>query len=254
MRKKLLTAAWLLIPVVLLAVHYGPGQSGLSRDKAALDVHRAVLAEQAESWAEAVQHYANALANLPAADVQQRFQLRSAQAQARLMSGELPEAKADLDGLLADALKNNVDAALVNEIRARLASAEYYAGWLMRLEGATTEEWMAETESARQHYRLLAEQSSKSQVAAQVATSTDYQKNLEAVIRLQRMDLSELKGLPLPKQCKSCSNCSSKCRQQRASACKNPGEGKGKSEDAREKIAKEKQQGAGKSSRSGTGS
>ena len=66
------------------------------------------------------------------------------------------------------------------------------------------------------------------------------------------MDLSELKALPLPKQCKNCSNCSSKCRKQRESACKNPGTNK--SEDAREKIAKEKQQGAGKSSREGTGS
>ena len=251
MRKKLLTAAWLLLPVVLLAYHYGPGQRGLSRDMAARELAAARQAEAKEEWADAVLHYADALAALPEGDSASRVRLRLAQENARMMSGELPEAKAGFEGLLADAQREKLGPALEAEVRAGLASAQYYAGWLMRVEGATTEEWMAETESARQHFRLLAEQSAGGELAA-TCQGADYQKNLEAVVRLQRMDLSELKGLPLPKQCKKCSNCSSKCRQQRASACKNPGENK--SEDAREKIAKEKKSGAGKSSRSGTGS
>jgi len=249
MRKRLLIGVWLLVPIVLLAVHYGPGQRGIARDRAAEKLAQAQAAENTEAWSDAMQHYADALAALPSTDAKQRNQIRLAAAKARLYSGELPEAKADMEALLADAQKSGADASLVREIRANLASAEYYAGWLMRLEGAVTEEWMAETESSRQHFRLLAEQT-QSQPAAGLAT--DYQKNLEAVIRLELMDLSELKGLPLPKQCKNCSNCSSKCRKQRESACKNPGNSK--SEDAREKIAKEKQQGAGKSSREGTGS
>ena len=249
MRKRLLIGVWLLIPIVLLAVHYGPGQRGIARDRAAEKLALARAAENTEAWTDAMQHYADALAALPSTDAKQRHQIRLAAAKARMYSGELPEAKADIEGLLADAQKSGADASLVREIRSNLASAEYYAGWLMRLEGAATEEWMAETESSRQHFRLLAEQT-QSQPATGLAT--DYQKNLEAVIRLELMDLSELKGLPLPKQCKNCSNCSSKCRKQRESACKNPGNSK--SEDAREKIAKEKQQGAGKSSREGTGS
>lgn len=249
MRKKLLLAVWLLVPVVLLAVHYGPGQRGLSRDQAAEAIAKAKAAEQAENWSVAVQLYSDALADLPSTDTARRYQLRLAQAKARMFSGELPEAKADMEGLLADAQKIGADAALTGEIRANLATAEYYAGWLMRLEGATTEEWMAETESSRQHFRLLAEQSKQS---GHAALATDYQKNLESVIRLELMDLSELKGLPLPKQCKNCSNCSSKCRAQRASACKNPGSKPG--EDAREKISEQKKSGAGKSSRGGTGS
>ena len=249
MRKRLLIGVWLLIPIVLLAVHYGPGQRGIARDRTAEKLALAQAAEKTEAWTDAMQHYADALAALPSTDAKQRYQIRLAAAKARMFSGELPEAKADLEGLLADAQKSGADASLVREIRANLASAEYYAGWLMRLEGATTEEWMAETESSRQHFRLLAEQT-QSQPAASL--TTDYQKNLEAVIRLELMDLSELKALPLPKQCKNCSNCSSKCRKQRESACKNPGNAK--SEDAREKITKEKQQGAGKSSREGTGS
>ncbi len=249
MRKKLLTAVWLLIPVVLLAVHYGPGQRGLSRDKAAENIAKAQAAEQAENWSDAVRLYSDALADLPPTDSNRRYQLRLAQAKARLQSGELPEAKADMEGLLADAQKSGVDAALTGEIRSNLATAEYYAAWLMRLEGAAAEEWMIETESSRQHFRLLAEQSKHSGLAS---LATDHQKNLEAVIRLELMDLSELKGLALPKQCKNCSNCSGKCRAQRASACKNPGNKP--SQDAREKISEEKKAGAGKSSRQGTGS
>jgi len=249
MRKRLLIGVWLLVPVVLLAVHYGPGQRGIAWDRAAEKLALAQAAEKTEAWSDAVQLYSEALAALPSTDIKQRYQIRLAAAKARMYSGELPEAKADLEGLLADAQKSSADASLVREIRANLASAEYYAGWLMRLEGAATEEWIAETESSRQHFRLLAEQT-QPQPAANSAN--DYQKNLEAVIRLELLDLSELKGLPLPKQCKNCSNCSSKCRKQRESACKNPGNSK--SEDAREKIAKEKQQGAGKSSREGTGS
>ena len=66
MRRKLLIAVWLLVPVVLLAVHYGPGQSGLSRDRAADRIARAQAAESAESWSDAVQLYSEALADLPA--------------------------------------------------------------------------------------------------------------------------------------------------------------------------------------------
>jgi hypothetical protein len=248
MRKKLLIAIWLLVPVVLLAVHYGPGQKSLARDRAAEKIAAAQKAVQAENWTDAMELYAEAIALLPAEDQKTCYQLRLSKANARICTGELPEAKADLEVLLDDVQKNSAPAALVNEIRANLASAEYYAGWLMRLEGAATEEWMAETESARQHFRLLAEQT---QAHGTRTLATDFQKNLEAVIRLELMDLSELQGLPLPKQCKNCSNCSGKCRKQRESNCKNPGN---KATDVREKISEQKQQGAGRSGREGSGS
>lgn len=247
MRKKLFVALWLLVPVVLLAIHYGPGQDGLARDQASTKLALARSAEAKGAWSQAVELYSEALAALPTSNLLPRYQIRLAQAKARLMSGELPEAKADLDGLLTDMLKNNASVALTREVRSELAAAEYYAGWLMRLEGAATEEWMAETESARQHFRLLSE-TAKTQ--NQIALATDSQKNLEAVIRLELMDLSELKALPLPKQCQNCSNCSSKCRKQRESNCKKPGESK----DVREKISEQKSKNAGRSGREGTGS
>src|SRR5262249_53789395 len=145
--------------------------------------------------------------------------LQLAHANARMYAGELPEAILELEGLLADMLKGGSAASSVREVRGLLASAQYYAGWLMRLEGSTALQWTAETEQARQNFRLLAEETQK-----QPDLRLDYQKNLEATIRLERMDLSELQGLPLPKQCQGCKNCSQKCRSQRESKCQNPSE------------------------------
>ncbi len=247
MRKRIFVAVWLLIPIVLLAVHYGPGQKGVARDKAAAKIAAAQKAERAEAWTEAMELYGEALAALPVGNLKERFKLRLAQTKVRAFSGELPEAMADMETLLGDALKSNADAALAREVRGALAGAQYYAGWLMRLEGAATEDWMAETESSRQHFRLLAEQARQQ---GEQTLAVGFQKNLEAVIRLELMDLSELQGLPLPKQCKNCSNCSSKCRKQRESNCKAPG----KSQDVREQISDQKQKNAGSSGRSGTGS
>ena len=69
-----------------------------------------------------------------------------------------------------------------------------------------------------------------------------------STIRLARMDLSELKGLPLPKECNGNCNCSGKCRKQKESrtkVAKKPG-------DARQEIQKDK--GAGKNDRPEGGS
>src|SRR6266850_7604017 len=118
MRKRLLIGVWLLVPVVLLAVHYGPGQRGIARDRAAEKLALAQAAEKTEAWTDAMQHYADALAALPSTDAKQRYKIRLAAARARMYSGELPEAKADLEGLLADAQKSGADASLVREIRA----------------------------------------------------------------------------------------------------------------------------------------
>jgi hypothetical protein len=138
--------------------------------------------------------------------------------------GELPEAIQDLDTLLADARRDGAQTKLEREIRGTLASAQYYVGWLMRLEGAEPDEWLLPVESARQHFRLLAEQAPDPDALA------DCEKNLEATIRLARMDLSELEGLPLPKFCSGCKNVCQKCRGQRQSRVEKPPEQK---QDAR---------------------
>jgi hypothetical protein len=226
MRKKMLLAFWLLIPVLLLAFHYGPGQSRLALDRAAQKIAAARAFEAQEQWAAAIQAWGEALAATPQEKTSERLQLRLSQARARMYVGELPEAIEDMDNLLTEAQRVRAEASLQSEIRASLASAQYYAGWLMRLEGAPTEEWLQQVDSARQHFRLLSENTKSLQLAK------DYQKNLEATIRLARMDLSELQGLPLPKQCSGCKNCSQKCRSQCQSKCEKKGENEEK-KDAR---------------------
>jgi hypothetical protein len=238
MRKKLLFTAWLLIPIAVLAFHYGPGQKGSARDQAAEKVKAAQMAESKEDWKAAVAAYAEALTLVPAEQKAERARLQLAHANARMYAGELPEAIQEMEGLVTDLLKNNADPQQIREVRGTLGSAEYYAGWLMRLEGATPQEWMMETELARQNFRLLAEETQE-----QSAITQGYEKNLEATIRLERMDLSELQGLPLPKQCQGCKNCSQKCRSQRSSQCKEPKEQEKK--DARKAGVGKRPEGSG---------
>jgi tetratricopeptide (TPR) repeat protein len=226
MKRKLFLYAWLLAPVALLAYHYGPGQAGLARDAAADKIALAQQLEQKEDWREAVTAYDEALARLPAADSKTRWQLRLARSKARMYAGELPEAIADMEGQLAEMEKSQAPARSAQEVRAALGMAEYYAGWLMRLEGASTAEWNVQVESARQHFRLLAEEN----LATDPAAAKVHQENLESAIRLARMDLSELQGMPLPKFCKGCKNVSQKCRCQSESKGKKPAE---KPKDAR---------------------
>jgi hypothetical protein len=141
-----------------------------------------------------------------------------------MFTGDLPEAMKDMADLLAEAQHDKADANLQREIRGSLGTAQYYVAWLMRLEGATTEEWILPVESARQNFRLLAENTKDTKLVK------DYAQNLEATIRLERMSLEELQVQPLPKCCSGCKNVSQKCRSQ----CQSKSESKPeKKEDAR---------------------
>ena len=85
------------------------------------------------------------------------------------------------------------------------------------------------TEAARQTWRLLAEQAEE---RGDDAARDRHARDLEAVVRLARMDPEELQGLPIPSQCNGCR--SGTCR-----SCggkkpgKNPNRSAGKKEDAR---------------------
>jgi hypothetical protein len=113
------------------------------------------------------------------------------------------------------------DPALLADARQALANAQYYLTWLMRLEGDPRSEWEPEIEGARQSYRLLAEQA---QSRGDEAAAKQHQEDLEATIRLARMDLSELQALPLPSQCKGC--CSGQCQCKGKNKAKSKGAGK----------------------------
>ncbi len=242
MKRKLFWTAWCLLPVALLAFHFGPGQEWLKRDDARRAIHTALAAERDLDWTTAADAYADARESLPADARAQRTRLALEEAKARIQAGEIIEGQTQLEELLADELaQSSPDEAMVRELRDELGTTAYWAAWLMRLDGALPDEWLLEAETARQHFRLLAED------AEDPAAAETHKKNVEAVIRLEQMDLSELQALPLPKNCPNCSNglCQKK-REQRLSKCKKPG-----NKDAREEI---KTDSAGEAMKRGSGS
>ena len=193
-----LVVAWLMIPVLVGAYHYGPGQDRLRLDDAASWVAKAERHVAAEQWAEAEAAYEEALKLLPAERMAESRRLRLERAKAQMLAQKLPIANQELQNLVAE-LRDDpaADAKVLAEARSALANSQYYLTWLMRLEGMAKEAWEPEIEAARQTYRLLAEQSDS---AGDAKMAQKKREDLESAVRLARMDLSELQGLPLPSQ------------------------------------------------------
>jgi hypothetical protein len=117
--------------------------------------------------------------------------LRLERAKAQMNAQELPSAARELESLV-DELDGDASAPsqLKAEGRRALANSQFYMTWLLRLEGKTRAEWEPQIEAARQNYRLLAESTD----------SATEKQDLEAAIRLERLELEDLQGLPLPSQ------------------------------------------------------
>jgi hypothetical protein len=199
--RKLLILVWLLVPVVAAAYHYGPGQKRLVLDDAAALFDEAERQVAAKDWAGAVETYGALLELLPgdAVHLARRAQLERAKAQ--MFVSQLPSAHRDLQGLVDD-LKQDPSAQadggeLFADARDALANAQYYMTWLMRLEGEGEERWRPEIEAARQTYKLLAEEAS---ARGDEEAAAKHCEDLESAIRLERMTLTDLQGLPLPSQ------------------------------------------------------
>ncbi len=198
--RNMLLVGWLLLPIGAWAFHEGPGQ-----DLASLETSDAVLvaahaAAADGNWQEAIARYEESLTLLPASlddgpgrAVFQRVRLELNKA--RMQASELPTAREELDGLVEQmAAEPDSDPELLAEARQQLARAQFYTTWLMRLEGVAREEWEPEIEAARQNYRLLAEQAGDEKVVA------THRADLEAAIRLSRIEIEDLQGLPLPSE------------------------------------------------------
>jgi hypothetical protein len=208
--RKLLIFVWLLLPVGAAAYHYGPGQDRVRADEAATAAAQArSAARQAREvqaadgdhaarphWAAAEEAYTAALNALPAERVSQGRALRLERAKAQMYVSKLPDARRDLE-VLVDELADDdtADPALLADARHALANAQYYTTWLLRLEGEPRDVWEPEIEAARQNFKLIAEEAS---AAGESETARAHSESLEAALRLARMDLTELQGLPLP--------------------------------------------------------
>jgi hypothetical protein len=207
-----LLAFWLMLPAAVGAYHYGPGQNGLKMDKAAEALAAAKAAQASENWSAALAAYDTALAAVDSKEKPQLAQaIRLGKAQAQMFASQLPEAAAELENLLADLEGDTkADTRTRAEALSSLANAKFYMTWLKRLEGLGEADWQPDVENARQSYRQLAEEAEKS---GDTAAAKTFRENLEGTIRLARMDVSELQGMPIPKQCSNC----------KSGQCKKPG-------------------------------
>lgn len=186
---------WLFIPLVGAAYHWGPGQERLKYDATgdAIATAREAVAER--HFARAIEAYDDALAKLPSGETATARRLRLERAKAMMEVAQLPKAQAELKGLIDELTADQAaDPALLRETRNALAGASYYMTWLLRLEGLPRTEWEPEIEQARQHYGMLAS------TATDAGEATRAREDLASAIRLARMDLAELQGLPIPSQ------------------------------------------------------
>jgi hypothetical protein len=206
--RMLLLLAWLLLPVGFAIWHYGPGQEHQKLDEVSALLAKADEAAKAEKWAEAVEFYDEALKRLPESKAVEGRKVRLEKAKAQMMAAGLNEAQDDLKTLV-DELQSDekADKKLLAEARSALAQTHYYMTWLMRLEGMPREVWEPEIEASRQAYRLLAEQA---KAAGDETATAKYTEDVEASVRLARMNDGELQGLALPCQCKGCCSCKGK--------------------------------------------
>jgi hypothetical protein len=195
--RNILLATWLVLPIGAWAYHEGPGQDRTALDRTDTLLVAAHNAATGYDWGEAVRWYEEALKTLPkdadAIDkrVVQRLQIELNKA--RMQAKGLSEARADLDSLVEQMEGDaTTDPKLLAEARQSLARAQFFTTWLMRLEGLDREAWEPEIEAARQNWRLLAEQ------AGSEAEKATHRADLEASIRLARIEIEDLQGLPLP--------------------------------------------------------
>jgi hypothetical protein len=195
--KKYLVLLWLLLPLPLVVLHFGRGQRWLALDKAHAYVKQAEIAEEKEDWQQADQHYRDAAKLAATEDPGLRLRLDLAQVRTRFRMGDAMAANDSAERLLNDPAMSKMPVDFQRESRELSGRIHYYAGWVMRLEGASRELWMEEAELARQNFRLLSEQSA---AAGDTEYSASQHENLESAVQLQRLSITELMARPLPKE------------------------------------------------------
>lgn len=194
--KKWLVVAWLLVPVVLISYHYGPGQQALAWREAAAHRDAARAAEKLGHWEQAAAAYGEAVNAVPSTDddasaaALSRDQLRLAQIRAAFQLGNLNDTLTDLGQFVEQVEANHgAGSPVAFDARDLLGRVHYQAMIALRLESAEKQVWMQQWELARQNFRFLAEQSARRR------NSLD-RKNLEVVIK--SANLPPLPTIPPP--------------------------------------------------------
>ncbi|NOX56537.1 MAG: hypothetical protein GXP27_19260 [Planctomycetes bacterium] len=193
--RQCLLIVWLMLPLLGVAYHFGPGQERMILDEVATLTADAERLAASEQWAEAFQQYSRALDRLPEGQQELRWRIVLGRAKVQMMIRQLPAAHEQLESLVEELRERKPppDPDLVAEAEGALAHAKFYLTWLMRLEGVPRDEWEPEIETARELLKRLAERADGSERRRHV-------EDLEATVRLARLDLEELQALPLPSQ------------------------------------------------------
>lgn len=204
--RKYLVLLWLLLPLPVVVLHFGRGQLWLARDLAHGFIRQAESAETAGNWQLADDRYREADRSIGARDRDLKLRLDLARVRTRFHMGEAVAAIDGADKLLNDAAILTMPAEFQQEARALAGRIHYYAGWVMRLEGAKRELWMEEAELARQNFRRLSEQGAAPGTAPASGEEISKQRqDLESAVQLQRLSYTELMARPLPKEGRSMS-------------------------------------------------
>ncbi|NCF56125.1 MAG: hypothetical protein GWP41_07655 [Planctomycetia bacterium] len=194
-KRKAFWTMWAVIPVLVAIWWFGPGQELQARTRLSSIIDEARTCIEAEDWEKAVELYQQAIGDVPSDDTQALLWLRLQTSHAEFMSGDTWAGISSMEEVMNEAGQSQPE--LAREARAKIAAAQYFATWKLRLEGAEPDVWKPEAEKARQHFRLLAEDAESNNLAG----AADLKKNVESVIWLEQMDLAELKALPLPGGC-----------------------------------------------------
>lgn len=194
----LMIVGWLFLGLGGTIFHFGPGQKHLEVDRVDLVLNDARECVANEQWSEAVGLFNEVLSDLPDEKLVESRSVTLEKAKCQMMAANLPEARQTLEGLLEDVRGDeSSDKRFTTEVQSALANSQYYMTWLMRLEGMPEEEWKPEIEAARQHYTQLTIDAKELGDEELLGRSLE---DLESSVRLARMDLAELQGLPLPSQ------------------------------------------------------
>ena len=194
-KRKAFWTMWAVIPVLVAIWWFGPGQELQARTRLSSIIDEARTCIEAEDWEKAVELYQQAIGDVPSDDTQALLWLRLQTSHAEFMSGDTWAGISSMEEVMNEAGQSQPE--LAREARAKIAAAQYFATWKLRLEGAEPDVWKPEAEKARQHFRLLAEDAESNNLAG----AADLKKNVESVSWLEQMDLAELKALPLPGGC-----------------------------------------------------
>jgi F0F1-type ATP synthase membrane subunit b/b' len=124
-----------------------------------------------------------------------RNQMALENALVMLKQGLVEESLQEIEGLMEAIRAGDWPESYEDNFRAVVAAGTYQAAVEMRMRGYNREEWASVADDARQQYCMLAGKYE----AMDSASSRVLKRNLEATLRLVRMDLAFLEGAPLPK-------------------------------------------------------